>query len=190
MGSFLLVRAPHWHLRRIFFLLALAWASQGVALGPTNPIEKTIALLVAGPLAQALTLWFFFSWAEKGRPGRLRQALTWIVGISYFVVQALWWVLTLPTGTLPASLLGALVIITAPIFLGTLVQTYRRSEPFERRQLRWILYAMFLGTVPIAVAHVALALVPQFDERFFTLGWSLVGWSRSALRWPWWATAG
>jgi hypothetical protein len=166
----------HWHLRRIFFLCTLAWACFGVtAFGPAHPIESTIGTVVAIPLAYALTLWFFFSWDERRRPGRIAWALTWAFGIAWLVVQALNFVLKLPTGTLPDTLSAALAIVGLPVYLGALVGTYRRSEPLKRRQLRWILYAMFLGSVPLAFVFLAAALAPHLDQRFFMVGTSLMG---------------
>jgi len=175
VGSFLLVRARHWHLRRIFFVMMLAWACQGVSLGPSHPLQRTVGMVVASPLAQSLTLWFFFSWREQAPPGRLGRALAWALGLAWLTTQALKLSFPLPTGTLPDALSGALVVTEVTLYLGTLVQTYRRSESLERRQLRWILYTMFVGTLPIALAYSASAFVPQLDERFLTVGWSLVG---------------
>jgi class 3 adenylate cyclase len=175
VASFTLVRAPHWHLRRIAFLCLLAWACFGVSYGPTHPLEKVLGSVVAVPLALALTLWFFLAWAEKGRPGAVGRALTWAFGIAWLAIQAPQFVFTAPTGTVQTALTAILSVAGLPIFLGALVRTYARSEALERRQLRWIVYTTFLGSVPVVTAYSAAAFVPHFDERLFALAWSFVG---------------
>jgi hypothetical protein len=175
VGAFLLVRAPHWHLRRIFFVGMLAWACFGVSNAPAPPLQKVTATVVALPLAFALTLWFYLAWAEKGRPGGWGRALAWALGLSWLGVQALQFALGLPTGTLPDRLTGALSIAMPPLLGGALFRTYRRSEPLERRQLRWILYTTLISGLPIALVFFAAAWTPQLDDRFLDLGWSLLG---------------
>jgi class 3 adenylate cyclase len=176
VGSFLLAHAPHWHLRRISFLSMMAWACFGVDYGaPTHPFQKVLANVVAVPSAFTLTLWFYLSWAEKGPPPAWGRPVTWALGLGWLVAQALGYVLTLPTGILPDAFMGILSIAGISILLGALVRAYRRSEALERRKLRWVVYAMFVGGTPIAIVYGAGALVPQLDERFFTLGWSLLG---------------
>jgi class 3 adenylate cyclase len=131
--------------------------------------------VVALPLAFALTLWFYLAWAEKGRPGGWGRALAWALGLSWLGVQALNFALGLPTGTLPDRLTGALSIAMPPLLGGALFRTYRRSEPLERRQLRWILYTTLISGLPIALVFFAAVWTPQLDDRFMDLGWSLLG---------------
>jgi hypothetical protein len=176
VATFLLVRAPHWPLRRVFFVLMLAWACFGVGgLQGVHPLQKNAALVLALPLAFGGTLWFYLAWAEKGRPAGFGQALAWALGLAWLGVQALNFVLGLPTGGLPDALTGVLAIGMPPLLVGALFRTYRRSDGLERRQLRWILYTTLVSSIPIALVFFAAAFVPQLDDRFFDVGWSLLG---------------
>ncbi len=174
-GSFILIRAPHWHLARVFFLAVVAWACFGVSAGPTHPVEKAIGSVLAFPLAEALTLYVYLCWTESGRPGRGGIAAAWAIGVASAAIQAACFLLTLPTGSATGTLTAAVTVAFLVLVSAALVRTYRRSQPLERRQLRWILYTSFIGMLPIALTYITAALVPRLDERFFALGWCLVG---------------
>lgn len=175
VGTFLLLRAPHWHLSRLSFLGFLGWACFGGAFGPIHPAGKIIAYTVAFPLAQAASLLTYLSWAEAWPPGRWERLLPWMLGISWCVANALDTALAYPTGSVPNSLVGLLSIATGATCLAALVRGYRRSDPLERRKLRVILYLTFVAVLPIVGVAGTEALMPELDENFYPIGFSLLG---------------
>jgi class 3 adenylate cyclase len=156
-GVFLLLRAPHWHLsRRIFaaYLLLGCWGATWAS--PVHPVFVFAGLVVANPLQIALFLWAIFEWT---RPGPWLRAIPWAIGITQagYAARRL---LTLPL--YPFELWPSPVIANAFVafLLAGLTRAYLRSDPVGRRQLRWILYGAYVGTLPLTLFLIARAIAP------------------------------
>jgi len=50
--------------------------------------------------------------------------------------------------------------------LGRLAFAYRRSDPAERNQLKWVLLGFYLGFAPVALVALLLAVHPRLDGTF------------------------
>ena len=44
--------------------------------------------------------------------------------------------------------------------LAVLTRNFRRAGPIGRRQLKWVVLGMYVGTVPVLLADVVAAVVP------------------------------
>jgi class 3 adenylate cyclase len=171
VSTFLLLRAPHWHLARHFFVLCVALACFGTTLGPSPLPERVFGIVVAFPVFEGLALWFLLAWRESARPGPWALAVSLAVGLAAAASWATGWALTLPTGATPDRLSVVVTVVFIALSLAALVRVYRRSEPLERRKLRWILYAHFLGAVPIGLVLVLQLLLPVLGDRSFAIAW-------------------
>ena len=52
--------------------------------------------------------------------------------------------------------------VLVAILLALTTQNYRRSNPLERRQIKWVVYGFYLGTLPSLVSAVVAAISPRF----------------------------
>jgi len=172
VATFLLLRAPHWHLARLFFFLSVAWACFGAGLGPSHPAVDFFGSVLAFSIAQGGTLWFCFSWAQSDRPSRWALGLAWAIGLATAGSQAAAFLLTLPLGAIPNLLMAVIGIVFIALSLAALARAYRRSEPLERRKLRWIFYAHFIGMLPIGVVFALQQVLPLVGESVTSLAWA------------------
>jgi class 3 adenylate cyclase len=160
-ATFLFVRAPHWHLRRRFFVSSLFLLSYG----PTDVGQMQGLMIATVPLGMTLTLRNAFEWTEAARPLRLWQrVLPWAIGFSLAGSMTVYFMLRASAGFWPYRIMygtGAVFFMAA---LGALVRAYRRSESLERRQLRWVLYGFWVALLPWAVQNVATALGMKLDH--------------------------
>src|SRR5262249_11122141 len=64
----------------------------------------------------------------------------------------------------PAIGLPAFSIVNVTFFITLLVlitRLFHRSDPIGRRQLKWVVYGLYIGTVPALIAGVSTALDPS-----------------------------
>jgi class 3 adenylate cyclase len=161
-AAFLLLRAPHWHLARLFFVGAtLSSITSTVEPGVWNPSLHWV-LIALYLLTVAITLHCCFCWTEPVHSlPRWQHLLQWAIAIVLGGSNVAWQ-LTVRSGLWPARLNAAgLSVWFASMLLG-LVLAYRRSGPLERRQLKWVLYGAYVGLLPSATLWVAVAVGASF----------------------------
>jgi hypothetical protein len=168
VATFLLLRAPHWHLARLFFGLCVAWACFGAGLGPSR-VPHFVGSVLAYPLAVGLTLWFFFSWVESARPSRWHLGFAFTIGLVAAGSQAASLVVTTPLGATPWALAAAIGVVFIALSLAALARAYRRSAALERRKLRWIVYAHIVGMIPIGLVFALQQILPMVGEAVTSL---------------------
>jgi class 3 adenylate cyclase len=149
-ATFLLLRAPHWHLANRYFAAALLWGIVRTAdLGQTQPaLSLTHALAL--PLSMAFWLWCVFEWTEAARPlSRWQRVMPWATGIIAAASWAAHQLLILPTGLWPYRI----NVVNLNVFFAALVvgmaRAYRRSGLLERRQLRWVFFGAAVSILPL-----------------------------------------
>jgi hypothetical protein len=161
-GLLLLVRAPLWPLRRRVYaeciLMALAFTPYFCV--PIMP-RVALALLVVGvPLIGGLVLWTACELVPAARLwGPWQRALTWSLAIllaaSY---AAIFWLPDVGAGAvlLRASGIPSIGFVVSLLLVMTLA--YRRSDALGRRKIKWIVYGLYVATLPSAVFSAAYAL--------------------------------
>jgi len=165
---FLLLRAPHWHLARPFFALALLFGCYGASVAPVRPSLAFIGYTVANSSAVGLSLWVAFGWTESAKPGRWLRMLPWAIALPFAAATALSNSLTLPTGSTPHRLEAAIPGVFIALVIAGLARAYLRSERIERRQLRWIVLGNVIGTLPRGVLMLADAVAPIPNLAFWS----------------------
>jgi class 3 adenylate cyclase len=171
VGTFLLLRAPYWHLARVFFVACVGFASYFASLGPTHPVYNFASLVLALPGAMGLTPYMFLAWRESSRPRPALVALCVVVGLTQAGTNVLRWHGT-PNDPEAAGLSGNLVLWMA-LSIAALVAAYRRSTPLERRQLRWIVYANVIGIVPVTLASTLRDIWPVMSDIALSLTFAM-----------------
>jgi class 3 adenylate cyclase len=168
-GGFLLIRASRWHLRRHLFVACVGWACFGASYYlPVHPLQVA-GFISSLTLAAGLMVWYFLAWDESARPGRWALALSWAIGLAIFGSMVASYLLTLPAGSLPYTLAAIIGIVYLAIYLAGMVRAYLRSDPLERRKLRWLLYAHFVGFSVPAVLVTAREMLWVLSPQLFSL---------------------
>ena len=159
VATYLLLRAPRWHLARPFFIGAtLASIALTANLGVSSPSLGWV-YLVAMPLAVALLVRCAYDWTEPVHsPPRWQRLLPWAIAIVLGGSFAAHHELTLRSGLWPPRINSATASASLAALLLGVVRTYRRSGPLERRQLKWVLYGFYVGLLPFATLSLAVAL--------------------------------
>jgi class 3 adenylate cyclase len=165
----LLVRAGHWHPARRFFAASLL-----VGIGdmpyfftPTLPWARIISGVLVAPLAFGLTLWTLCEFIPGLRLwGSGARTVAWALGLLRSAgLAAMFW---LPDAG-PAAVLMRMYELPLTGFviawLAALTIEYRRSGPLGRRQIKWVVYGFYVGTLPFAVFNAALSLdiIPEWS---------------------------
>lgn len=165
---FLLVRAAHWHLARRFYVASMLFAFSALHyfLQPSaNPWFMVTAVLVM-PLAYGLTVWNAFDFVPAARPLRPWQiVLPWLLAVwaSAAKISALW----LPDVGVAAILSRSRPIVGIGFVVALLLgctEAYRRSDPIGRRQVKWVVYGFYVGTLPYAMFWVVWFLAPAWAD--------------------------
>src|SRR5215831_10257580 len=149
---------------RIFFLVAIAWGLHwtfffGGPLWQTYAWEVIFlcASVVVLPLILCAAL---ISPAESGPAGDRLPWWPWLFAVFGPISSS--WVFGVPlppeAGFRGAFAVNVVFIVT---LLVVLTRNYLRAGPLGRRQLKWAVLGMYLGTVPVLVADLAGAFVPS-----------------------------
>jgi len=167
-ATFLLLRAPYWHLSRRYFvasmLAGLALAAGMSPAGSNSPLDPYwilgVANLAMSP-AIVVVLWGAFEFTESAGPTpKWSWIVFWAIGLAYGISAVLWFWSTLPTGSWPVHIFYFSILACSALFLIGLTRGYRRAEPLERRKLKWVLYGFYIAIVPwVLVALAALARI-------------------------------
>jgi class 3 adenylate cyclase len=152
---FLLLRAPHWHLARRFFVSSMLW----VLIAPRlwNVEAGFLLLEVAQPLAIGFSVRNAFELTAAARPLLLWQRVApWLLAIAHAALLLAWdrtWL------SLGAAALQGIWIGYAAMFVLMLIgvtRAWRRSDAIERRQIKWIVLGFYLAFLPQLVFNAAL----------------------------------
>lgn len=163
-ATLVLLRRRRSRLARSFFLLAVAFGLHWTFFfgGPTWQTEAWavvffLASLVMLPAILRTVLRFPAEAAPRG--GRLPW---WPWAFAVFGPVSLSWSFGFPlapeTGFRAAFAVNAVFIVT---MLAVLTRNFRRAGPLGRRQLKWVLLGLYVGTVPVLAADVVAAVVPS-----------------------------
>ena len=163
-ATFLLLRAPYWHLSRRFFALALSWCMYRAAdVGTTEPI-LALAYVAATPLAVALTLSCCLEWTEAARPLRpWQRLLPWAIGLIGLASTGVHELSTLPIGLWAVRSSALSLVLGFVIALLGIARAYRRAGTLERRQVRWLLYGLAVAMLPVVVQYSLVRLGIPFN---------------------------
>ena len=156
-------RRPGTRIARSFFLLAIAYGLHWTFFfgGPRWQTELWVvvflcASLVMLPLILRALLVFPSEVAPAG--GRMPW---WPWLFALFGPISLSWVFGVPmppaAGFRAAFSVNVVFIVTALVIL---TRNYRRAGALGRRQLKWVVLGMYVGTVPVLLADVVAAVVP------------------------------
>lgn len=163
-GALVVARRRDSRVARVFFLAALAFATHWTFF-PGGPRWQTfawaavfcVASLAMLPLVLRAALLFPPDAAPPG--GRLPW---WPWVFAAFGPVSFSWVFGTPLspemGVRGAFILNVAFIVTLLVVMG---RNFRRAGAPGRRQLKWVLLGMWLGTVPVLLADVAGAVRPS-----------------------------
>jgi hypothetical protein len=163
VGVLVLLRLPGSALARTFLLAALSFSFHWTLFfgGPrAQTYAWTVALLVSSLLTFPLILRVpaIFPPEVAAPDGRLPR-WPWLFSILGPVAFSYVYGFPLPS-TVAAPALFLVNIAFIVTLLAVLTRNYRRCGPIGRRQTKWVLYGMYVGTVPVLAADVLIALVP------------------------------
>ena len=159
VATLLLLKASHWRMARHFFVGSCALTIVGAAhFGRLMPAQQigTLIYLVARPVASGVMIAYTLQFNDSALPlRRWQRALPIVVGALIFFGAASYRLLPpLVSGVSNRSLEGLTAVIGATVMLSALTRTYRRSDPLERRQLKWVLYGFYIGLIPNVIIYL------------------------------------
>jgi class 3 adenylate cyclase len=156
VALFLLVRAPHWHVRRLFFASSISWCLYGAwFFGAGGWLTHANAILhdAAALLGPSLGLIVGFKSAERAprlSPWQIVLSLGLGLAVGGFDVWLTWlpvppwsWILAAYNVTLGLALLA---------MVAGIVWSARYSTPLERRQGKWVLFGFYVAVLPFTCA--------------------------------------
>jgi class 3 adenylate cyclase len=163
VGVLVLLRLPGSPLARTFLLAALSFSFQWTFFfgGPRIQTYAWTAVLAVSTLLTfplILRVPMLFPPEVASESGRLPR-WPWIFSILGPI--AFTWVYGFPFP--PAFAQRSLLLVNIAFIvalLAVLTRNFRRCAPIGRRQLKWVLYGIYVGTVPVLAADVVAALVP------------------------------
>jgi class 3 adenylate cyclase len=170
-----ILRAPHSRLAQAvlpaYLALTFTWLLfQGGP--PVQTVAYVVVRAVAGCLWAPLMLRAAFVLPEEAAPPRGRlPRWPWLFALLGASWTSMWLDFPFPIawGQRLNPALGAAVIAS---ILAVLTRNYRRAGPVGRRQVKWVVTGVYLGTVPVLAAVVAAAIDPDLQ---WLWDWSLIG---------------
>ena len=162
-AALVLVRQPGMPVARAFFLLAIAYGLHWTFFfgGTRAQTYAWIAVFFVASFAMLpliLRTVMIFP-AEIAPPGGRLPAWPWVFAV--FAPISLSWTFGVP---LPPEVGFRAVFFVNIVFIATLLtvltRNYRRASPVGRRQLKWIVLGIYVGTVPVMLTDVVTAIVP------------------------------
>lgn len=162
-AALVLARRPGQRVARAFFLLAVAYGLHWTFFfgGPRLQSYAWLAVFFCASavmLPLILRTVLIFPAEVAPADGRLPW-WPWLFAI--FGPISLSWVYGVPlppaVGFRAAFSVNVAFIVT---MLTVLTRNYRRAGPLGRRQLKWVVLGMYVGTVPVLLADVVAAVAP------------------------------
>lgn len=177
----LLTRAAHWRIARCFYVASLlgAFFFTPYFRTPTAPRVHIVMNVLVLPLLEGLTLWNLFEFVPGVHLwGYRQQVVTWTLSLllsaseaaTYWLRGTTDWLLGMyvANGLSRASSLVTMGFAIA--WLVALTQGYVRADPLGRRQIKWVVYGFYVGTLPfVAVNFLQLGLLPEQLAALWTL---------------------
>ena len=162
-GALVLVRQPGTPIARAFFLLAIAYGLHWTFFFGGPPLQTyawTAVFLSASLVMMPLILRavMIFPSEIAPRSGRLPW---WPWLFAVFGPISASWTFGVP---LPPAIGFRAVFVVNVLFIATvlavLTRNFRRASPVGRRQLKWVVLGIYLGTVPVLLTDVVTAFAP------------------------------
>lgn len=162
-GALVLLRRPGSRIARAFFLLAVAYGLHWMFFfgGPPRQTYAWIVIFFCASLLMLpmiLRAVLIFPAEIAPADGRTPR---WPWFFAVFGPISLSWIYGVPlspeVGFRAVFLVNVVFIVTV---LAVLTRNFRRASPMGRRQLKWVVLGMYVGTVPVLLADVAAALEP------------------------------
>jgi class 3 adenylate cyclase len=163
-GALVLARRLGSRVARAFFLLAVAYGLHWTMFFGGPPLQTYlwtavffVASMVMLPLMLRAALLFP---AEIAPPDGRLPWWPWLFAI--FGPVSLSWVYGIPLP--PAVGFRAVFVINVAFIvtlLAILTRNFRRSGAAGRRQLKWVVLGIYIGTVPVLLTDLAVAVVPS-----------------------------
>ena len=162
-GALVLARRPGTRVARAFFLPAMAFGLHWTFFfgGPLPQSYAWVvvffcASLVMLPLILRAVLIFPAEVAPAG--GRLPW---WPWLFAVFGPISLSWIYGVPLSPeMGFRAVFAVNVVFIATVLTVLTRNFRRATPVGRRQLKWVVLGMYVGTVPVLLTDVAAAVAP------------------------------
>jgi class 3 adenylate cyclase len=163
-GVLVLARRPGTRVVRTFFVAAVAYAIHWTFFfgGPRLQTEAwVIVFFCASTVMLPLVLRAFLIFPQEIAPAGGR-APWWPWLFAVFGPISLSWTFGVP---LPPEVGFRAVFLVNVAFIVTLLilmtRNFRRAGPLGRRQLKWIVLGMYVGTMPVLAADVVAAVEPS-----------------------------
>lgn len=160
-GVLVLLRASGSRSAQAFFLAnvvySFLWLRSGT--GPAVHCYIWIATsTAASALAPPLLLRAALLLPEEAAPVR-RSGFAWIWIFSLLAPAQVSWFLGFPFSSQWGLRIGLILwTLFGGALLVVLTRNYRRAGPIGRRQVKWVVYGLYVGSVPVIIADVVGAL--------------------------------
>ena len=158
-GALVLARRPGTRVARMFFLVGVVYGLHWTFFFG-GPRLQTQAWAVVFFCASTVMLPFILRLVLIF-PQEVGPLPWWPWLFAVFGPISLSWVFGVP---LPPETGFRAVFTINVVFITTLLviatRRFRRATPFARRQLKWVVLGMYLGTMPVLVADVVAAVAP------------------------------
>ena len=159
-----LARRPGARIARAFFLLAIAYGLHWTFFfggPPPQTYAWTAVFLVASTVMLPLILRAVLIFpAEVAPPAGRLPWWPWLFAVFGPISSS--WVFGMP---LPPAFGFRAVFLLNVAFIATvlvvLTRNFRRAGPVGRRQLKWVVLGMYVGTVPVLLADAAAVVAPS-----------------------------
>jgi class 3 adenylate cyclase len=160
----LILRAPRSRTAQAFLPASLVWSLSWIEFQGALPLQtwayvavRTVTGCLWAPLMLRAALHFP---EELAPPSGRAPRWIWAFSLLGLTWTSMWFGFPLPieVGTRLNPALGALVIV---VVLAVLTRNYLRAGPAGRRQVKWVLLGIYLGTLPVLAAVVAAAVDPD-----------------------------
>lgn len=163
-GSLVLLRRRGSTIGRAFFIAAMVYGLHWTFFFGGNP-DITYAWLgifgASSLVLYPLMLWPMFVLLRDNDAGPAKTP-PWIWAFALFGPASTGWVLGVPLPpVLSLQTTFAITFLWLATVLIVLTVGYRRARPRGRRQLRWIVLGLYLGTAPLLAAAAVVALRPE-----------------------------
>ncbi|HWL72399.1 MAG TPA: hypothetical protein VNQ74_00830, partial [Burkholderiaceae bacterium] len=158
-----LCRRPGVRVARAFFLAGMTYSLHWTffAGGPRAQTYAWILVVCLSALVM-LPFWLHFLLLlpeELAPPGMRLPRWPWVfIAFGPSLMSRIFGVPWPPAFGLRAESVVTIAFVTA--FLALSTRNFRRAGPLGRRQLKWVLYGIYIGTAPILIANVIIGIDP------------------------------
>ncbi len=163
-ATLVLLRRPGLPAARAFFVAGMAYSFHWLFF-PGGPRWQTYAWIVVF-LTSSVVVFPLFLRTILLLPEELaptgKHGPWWPWGFMVFAFGISSRVFGTPFSHATGMRLETLVtVVFVAALLGTLTRNFLRAGPLGRRQLKWILYGLYIGTVPVLAVDAVIGVVPS-----------------------------